>query len=223
MKQAKMRLKFLLVFMTFQLATGFATPDPRAASGTDFDAVAKHCSESVTSFMEEKAHDGDAAAQFHLGAFYLYGICKPLNPDIGVGLLEIASGNSNPNAAFLLGELYWEGKVIERDVERAEMHLLRAASLGQAEAQFRLGTFILHRAAAKQDVESGIAWLGRAAAKKHLQSAILLGMLHQDGFNGVEADLCLAHEWFTIALDIGLENSQNVKMIMERISDTQCG
>ncbi|MCL6415074.1 sel1 repeat family protein [Aestuariirhabdus sp. Z084] len=57
---------------------------------------------------------------------------------------EQAASNGDPEAQFLLGNLYYEGQIIPRDPERALKWFRRASEQGHANAQYLIA-FMLYR------------------------------------------------------------------------------
>ena len=125
----------------------------------------------VEAALELLAHDGNRAADYLLGR----ALCG-----IGCGSLQpaalVSSGNLRKGAALLL-------RAADAGCEEAWMHLYRvhadhrcsvanpqmarfflekAATLGNVEAQRRLGALILRSASSLKDSESGIHWLHEA-------------------------------------------------------------
>ena len=126
----------------------------------------------VEAALDLLAHDGNRAADYLLGRALCGIACGSLQP-----AALVSSGNLRKGAALLL-------RAADAGCEEAWMHLYRvhadhrcsvanpqmarfflekAATLGHAEAQRRLGALILRSASSLKDSETGIHWLHEAA------------------------------------------------------------
>ncbi len=91
-----------------------------------------------------------------------------------VSSLEKAAAKGNAEAAFGLAQMYLNGTAVTADTTKSTKWLRRAAELGSAEAQFRLGVMLAQKEDTKIAAE-GKDWLNRAArngnksAKAYLQ------------------------------------------------------
>ena len=76
---------------------------------------------------------------------------------------EQASAQSNQYANYRLGKLYFTGKAVPKDVEKAVRHLTASAKAGNQYAQYTLGKLYLMGRDVPQDREEVLYWLTQAA------------------------------------------------------------
>jgi TPR repeat protein len=117
--------------------------------------------------------------------------------------LEQAVAAGRPYAIGLLADLYRMGEGVPRDDQRAHELDLRAAELGVAPAQARLGyDTAFARDPAARDPASALAWLNAAAEQEHGPALYILGQLYLFG-QGVDADADFAWRLMTRAAELG--------------------
>ncbi|ALS66649.1 caspase family protein [Pandoraea apista] len=85
-----------------------------------------------------RARGNDAAALTTLGMIYEYGYGVPRDPKAAVNLYKRAANTGYPIAQTLLGEIYFEGKLAQRDYAESEKWLARAASQDYTRARLDL-------------------------------------------------------------------------------------
>ncbi len=95
----------------------------------------KHAAE----WFEIAAQNGDASAQYNLGALYNQG--RGVKKDYALAKMwyERAAAQNDPNAHYSLGVLFHLGQGIEQNYTEAAHHYQIAADLGNADAQYNLG------------------------------------------------------------------------------------
>ena len=85
-----------------------------------------------------RARGNDAAALTTLGLIYEYGYGVPRDGKAAVNFYKRAANTGYPIAQTLLGEIYFEGKLAQRDYAESEKWLARAASQDYARARIDL-------------------------------------------------------------------------------------
>ena len=88
--------------------------------------------------LEKNAAQGDANAQFSLGAMYASGKGVPTDEAKAVEWFEKAAAQGNANAQFFLGAMYANGKGVAKDDAKAVEWWEKAAAQGNANAQLLL-------------------------------------------------------------------------------------
>ena len=125
----------------------------------------------VEAALDLVAHDGNRVADYLLGRALCGIACGLLQP-----VALVSSGNLRKGAALLLraadagcGEAWMHLYRVHADhrcsvanPQMARFFLEKAATLGHAEAQRRLGALILRSASSLRDSEAGIHWLHKA-------------------------------------------------------------
>lgn len=107
---------------------------------------------------------------------------------LAVGMVLPAFGGPKQAGSGLLGLLVQSTLVKVRD----------KASLGDADAQFRMGLFYAHGRGVKADFAHAAMWYRRAAEQGHGEAQYRLAMLYAFG-SGLPRNAVLAHMWATLA------------------------
>jgi TPR repeat protein len=109
------------------------------------------------------AENGNIAAQYNLGLLYLNGEGVETDSQKGKRLLEQAAESGNADAQNNLGMLY-----LEKDYSQAAYWFDRAARQDFPYAQYNLAVMYLDGLGVKQNKESAIFWMQKAASQGHL-------------------------------------------------------
>ena len=150
---------------------------------------------------------------------YQDGMSAFKNEDYGkaLTLLMPYAEQGNAEAAYLLGEMYgprsWGQKGENRNgVEQDNAQAIRwwgeAAKMGSAEAQLKLGWWLLKgKDVVKQDESAGMNWLLMAANQGEPQAQYEVGIGYWKG-RGVKADPVAAYMWLELAsAEPGFDNA----------------
>lgn len=115
--------------------------------------------------VEEKAQDGDGAAELELGLRYVLGYDGVKDIPAGVAWIQKAADRGIPQAEHELGSLYLMGVgVPQSDVLSAQWYR-RAAIQGYAPSQTALGYAYEEGAGVRKDPELARYWFEKAAAQ----------------------------------------------------------
>lgn len=109
--------------------------------------------------------------------------------------------SGDPEAQFMLGQLYDLGRGVERDPVAAFQWYLSAARIGHAESQFNVAVMLDAGRGAPRDRREAAIWYARAASLGDPRAAFNLGMLFEAG-EGAPKDLDLARAWYAAAASI---------------------
>lgn len=103
-------------------------------------------------------------------AYYFIGYDKITSGYVsdGLGYLEKSSNHNNENSLMLLADVYYAGKLLERDISKAKQYYERAASLNNGRAHYNLAMISQQ----ENDAASMRAYLIKAA-KLDYKEAIL--------------------------------------------------
>ena len=93
-----------------------------------------------------------------------------------------------PRAELLLGRLYYEGKTVPADAQKAETHLLGAANAGEVSAHYYLGQLYRRGYLGKVDPQKAVDHLLSAARGGQLSADYALAQLFSEG-HGIRQDL----------------------------------
>jgi uncharacterized protein len=102
-------------------------------------------------------------------------------------LLEAASGRGDLDALDYLAWFYDTGRFVARDQPRAAAMYRRAALVGQAHAQWRLGVMLDMGEGVAEDPVEALAWIRRAAAQDFAEGVASLAVMYANG-RGVAVD-----------------------------------
>ncbi|KAJ1962999.1 hypothetical protein GGI12_002307 [Dipsacomyces acuminosporus] len=118
-----------------------------------------------------------------------------------IEMMERAAGNGVPGAAFKLGSLYREGKVVARDFSKALFWYEKASGLGAPEGCFMIGN--MHSTGqgtpdGKPDYAQALEHFERAAMGGNVEAQYNVGLYYLEG-KGTEKNPGLAVEYWTMA------------------------
>lgn len=112
--------------------------------------------------------------------------------------LDRKAAAGSPSAAKQLGRLYLDGKLVERDLQKAEKWLRRAAYLGSQGGMHELANLLMLDASNDAQHLEAISWLRRAAKKGHGGALTALGRFHLKEKYGLER--AGAVRWFKLGV-----------------------
>lgn len=112
-----------------------------------------------------------------------------------------------PRAELLLGRLYYEGKTVPADAEKAESHLQSAADAGEISAHYYLGQLYRRGYLGNVDPQKAVDHLLTAARGGQLSADYALAQLFSEG-HGIRQDLVNAWVFSQLAQANPSEQSQ---------------
>ena len=147
-------------------ATLLLLATPAAAQDFDKGLAAARAGDFATAVAQWRplAEDGNAEAQFNLGALYESGLGVPKNLGDAAGWYVLAAAQGQVSAQYNLGVMYAEGRGVERDYTRAAEWLRRAAEQGHAKAQYNLAVLYQTGHGVPKDPDVARKWFAKAAA-----------------------------------------------------------
>jgi uncharacterized protein len=179
-----------------------ASTQSRLATAAHLEAL------SLSDFTKvmSKAQSGDREAQYLMALIYLEGRLVP--KDFAAArswMLKPAEQGYVPAQAGM-GEMYLNGirqNGAIPDYGDAERWLRLAATQGDADAQFWLGTGYKSGYFGTFDYREALKWLGRAAAQGLPDAQLSLGQMYEEGEEGegVPESASLAASWYRKAAD----------------------
>ncbi len=169
--------------------------------------------------IRQRATDGEAEAQFQLGALYANG--KGVEKDEAEGLrwLRRAAKQGYPAANTLLGWSLLKGLGVNKDAAMALQHFLSAAESGDADAQCAAADLFMEGGPGiEPSVKAMLAWYQRAAEQNHPKAQFMLGKLLADG-QLIQRNEEAAFQWLTLAILNESEPAQKeLAMLTSRLS-----
>jgi TPR repeat protein len=137
---------------------------------------------------------------------------------------EMAAKGST-QAMLELGLLYHDGEGgMPRDLAAFEKWSRKAAELGDADAQYSLGTYYQYGFFGPMDSASAAPWYLKSAKQGNAYAANALGRLHMEG-NGVPQSDAEAYFWFSVAIgegnnaEAGMRTSMSIKLGPKKTAD----
>lgn len=116
----------------------------------------------------------------------------------GIRYLEKAANLQLPEAQFLLGKMYLEGKECKINKSKALSLFRKSAKQGLISAQIKLGIEYLKGDNVRVDEKKAFKWFLEAAKGKSSRACKLVGDLYYLG-RGVEPDISKALEWYKVS------------------------
>ena len=105
-------------------------------------------------------------------------------------------------AQVTLGEAFADGRGISKDEAQAVGWFTKAATLGNARAQYRLGIMFAEARGTAADNEQALAWLKKSAELKNVDAIKRLGLMYGEG-RGVPQDRDQSIVWYRLAANAG--------------------
>lgn len=116
--------------------------------------------------------------------------------------LRVLAQEGDRDAQFQLGELYEDGEIVDRNIEKAVEFYGEAAAQEHQGAQYALGLVLQLGSGVEQDIASAMAWYRKAARQGHELSQLALGDQYRLGL-AVPRDLAQAAMWYRAAAEHG--------------------
>ncbi|QDZ13083.1 SEL1-like repeat protein [Devosia ginsengisoli] len=148
--------------------------------------------------LRQAAADGDARAQFEIGAIYTEGRAVTQNYPEAAKWYERSAAQGFVPAQYRIGNLYEAGQGVDKDFEVAKLWYQRGAEAGNRMAMHNLAALYAGGQLGDQEFESAAEWFAQAAARGMTDSQFNLGMLYARGL-GVEQDFEQSYKWFSLA------------------------
>lgn len=101
--------------------------------------------------------------------------------------LESAVENGDLSRSALLGEIYAQGTLVEKNTAKAYEYCRRGASANYPNAMHRFAYFYRHGVYVEKDLQKAEEWYRQAAAQGYAPAMSSLGDLHDEKSNYVEA------------------------------------
>ncbi|MEM7293962.1 MAG: SH3 domain-containing protein [Pseudomonadota bacterium] len=148
--------------------------------------------------LQRLAQNGEAHAQYNLGAMYDTGSGVEEDNETAVRWYAAAAEQGLSSAAFNLGNMYREGHGVDRNYDQAARWYRVAATKGDASAQYNLGAMYENGFGIERNIEVAIEWYGKAAEQGLVHAQHRLGTLYNEG-ESVDRDRVVAYTWLNRA------------------------
>ena len=145
--------------------------------------------------LQKEAEQGDADAQFQLGAKYQFGEGLPIDNVKAIEWNKKAAEQGNSNGQVNLGYMYSKGYgVAKNDVKAVEWYQ-KAAEQGNSGGQLNLGNMYANGSGIPKDDVKAFQWYQKAAEQGIAIAQYDLGEMYLYG-RGIPKDDVKAFEWY---------------------------
>lgn len=207
--------------------------DPRAAFAAGTSAYYSGDVQTALEALEAAAEGGHAIARWKLARMYAQGDGVAEDDARAFTYFsQIANAHAEdrpdtPRARFVANAFvalagYYNsgiGGVLSPDRTRSRQIFSYAASyFGDPDAQYHLGTMLLHGEGGDVDVRQAGRWLRLSALKGHVGAQLSLGELLYSGADGMRSSPADGLKWLLIAGEFALnpQEEQQVRTVQER-------
>ena len=164
--------------------------------------VAPGDAKSLAPWLDQRAKNGDAIAQYRLGVLYALGQGVRQDYQHAAMLFKAAAEGGVAEAQYNLGVMYGDGLGIGRDDVRAAEWYQKAAAQGNPNAAFNLGVAYSNGTGVPQSMDEAAHWFRRAAAAGIVNAQFNLGLLYERG-DGLPVSQVEAYAWYSAAAGRG--------------------
>lgn len=169
-------------------------------------------------YLEKGAELGNATCQWILGYNHHYGEDGySVNINQAIYWLEKAANQNQDDAMEELGELYQDGELVKRDIEKTIYWYQKASELKNKIAIERLATMYQYGDGVDVNKEKAFKLMKEAASLGGSTAQIKTGIMYDEGI-GCEKDRYAAEYWWGIALK-NPKTAQEDKEILKRWLD----
>jgi TPR repeat protein len=126
------------------------------------------------------------------------------------------ANSGNAQAMYVLGNMYLDGKGVERDGKKSICWYQKAAAVGNVEAMYQVGvTYTWYNHHVKNHYERAMLYYQEAAISGHANAMYEIGLLYFQGF-GVKQNRDTAVIWWTRAARLGsMEACNSLRFVKE--------
>ena len=126
--------------------------------------------------IEKQAENGSANGMYFLGLYYLNGQEGfPLDTKTAINWLMEASSQNQICAIKTLARLYFEGEVVEKDINKSLTYWKMASHCGDSFASYKVGMFIFQNKQSAEDEDNALYYLDLAAIQNSQEAKFFLG------------------------------------------------
>ena len=153
----------------------------------------------AVSACSKRAEQGDAHAEFMLGAMYNFGQGVLQDYERASLWYRKAADQGVAGAQYNLGIMYDTGQGVAQDHAMALQFYRAAADQGMAGAQYNLALSYAQGLGVPRDYKAAAGLYRQAAEQGFAAAELNLGALYQNG-DGVPQDYVQAYMWYTLAM-----------------------
>ncbi len=158
--------------------------------------------------FRKAADRGHTLAKTFVGLSYTkgdYGIQKDLSEanrwfESAMPALRTLADDGNPIAQNNLGDMYYDGHAVPKDVNEAVKWYRKAANQSYAEAQNKIGKMYYDGEGVGKSYSQAVKWFQEAAEQNHLEAQTSLGAMLKNGW-GCDKNINEAVKWYRKAAE----------------------
>ena len=135
-------------------------------------------------------------------------------------LLQPLSVEGNSVAQYIIGLMYFRGKVVEKDYKKSIKFMNLSAEQGYFLAEHKLGSIYSGSLLGKPDYSKAIKWFRLASGQGYAPSQYFLATLYEKG-DGIKQDYIRAHMWFSLASEKNIIAKDERDKIARKLSPSQ--
>jgi len=135
-------------------------------------------------------------------------------------LLHPLSAEGNSVAQYIIGLMYFRGKVVEKDYKESMKFMNLSAKQGYFLAEHKLGSIYSGSLLGKPDYRKAIKWFRLSSGQGYAPSQYFLATLYEKG-DGIKQDYIRAHMWFSLASEKNIIAKDERDRIARKLSPSQ--
>lgn len=163
-------------------------------------------SEAIT-WYQKAASAGSSLAEFRMGWLLVREFDPWSERPQALSTLMSAAQNKQPHALSQMGDLYYQGKLGAKNLEKAHHYYQQAAEMKLPSAAFKLAMLYANGEGVPQNGALAHQWMEQSAACGLAAAALQLGEWYFQGV-GCSKDLKKAAHWYEKAAEAGLTKAQ---------------
>ncbi len=142
--------------------------------------------------------------------------------ELTIDELKAMAEQGDAKAQSQLGNRYYKGIEIEKDLTTAKEWFTKAAKQGEKVSQFFLGLICLHGYGVEKDEKKAVEWLTKSADQDFEPAEYCLGKCYKDGI-GIEKDLDKANELLSKAKERETKKQLELKNSKDNSNEKELG
>lgn len=133
---------------------------------------------------------------------------KELNNDKFVVIkLEDSFNKGNTEAAYRIGQIFYNGENMKKDYQKAFLYYCKAADYGHSKAQCAVGSMYYLGEGVSLNYEKAAYWYEKAAQNNSSMACLILGRMYKNG-TGVKEDSTKARYYLSKARELGNKDAE---------------
>tara|TARA_R110001599_G_scaffold353156_1_gene590467 strand:- start:1221 stop:2021 length:801 start_codon:yes stop_codon:yes gene_type:complete len=134
-----------------------------------------------------------------------------------IDLFKMAAQQDDELALYQLGYIYYEGKVVPKDLKKAFDYFNQSAELGEKQAQLSLCLMLGKGEGVESNFEKSVYWLKKSADQGVSEAEYMLGLMYLNGKHDVKIDASAALDWLSKAAKQGHQGAQ---LLIKRVDNS---